>query len=156
MTANYIYRNATISDTSLIADQRYLMFSEIGKIDDEMLAKARIPYEPWLAERLSKGSYHGILVECDGQVIAGAGMWVGMSAPLPSLGTSDHRRAHIVNVYTHPDHRRQGIAKELMNRLLEIARREGYPVIDLHASDAGRRLYESMGFRATNELRLMM
>jgi len=33
---------------------------------------------------------------------------------------------------------------------------EGYAVVFLHASDAGRPLYEELGFRATNEMRLRL
>lgn len=155
MTADYTFRRATIADTEIIADHRYLMFAEMG-MDEDQLAKARVHYVPWLAERLSNGIYTGILTEHNQAVIAGAGMWVGMGAPLPNLASSDHRRASIVNVYTYPDHRRKGLARELMKQLLDIAREEGYPVITLHASDAGRPLYESMGFQNTNELRILL
>ena len=155
MTADYIFRHATLADTETIADHRYLMFAEMG-MDVEMLAQARVHFVPWLVERLSNGSYIGILVECERQVISGAGLWVSMGAPLPALHSSDHRRATIVNVYTHPDHRRKGLARQLMNRLINIAREEGYPVVQLHASEAGRPLDESMGFRPTNELRLLL
>ena len=155
MTSEYTFRTATVADTECIADQRYLMFAEMG-MDTEMLAKARVHYVPWLVERLSNGIYTGTLVESDAIVIAGAGIWVGMGAPLPTLHSSDHRRASIVNVYTHPDHRRRGLARQLVSRLIDFAREENYPIITLHASDAGRALYESMGFRNTNELRLQL
>ena len=155
MTAEYIFRPATIADTELIADQRYLMFAEMG-MDTDILAKARVHYVPWLAERLSNGIYQGILVEYKQEVIAGAGIWLAMSAPLPQVNSSDHRRGNIVNVYTHPEHRRKGIARELMNRLISFAKAEGYPVLLLHASDAGRSMYESMGFQDAHELRLLL
>lgn len=156
MTADYTFRRATIADTEIIAEHRYLMFAEIGKVDEDLLTEAHVHYAPWLAERLSNGIYTGILVEHHQDVVAGAGMWVMMGAPLPNLISSDHRRASIVNVYTHPDHRRKGLARQMMNQLLDIARQEGYPVVTLHASDAGRPLYESMGFRNTNELSLVL
>lgn len=153
MSTEYIFRKATIADTETIADHRYLMFAEMG-YDKTQLAKARVHYTPWLAERLSNGVYTGIFVECDETIVAGAGMWVGMGAPLPALASSDHRRGHVVNVYVYPEHRRKGLARQLMQRLLDIAREEGYPVVLLHASGAGRALYESMGFQNTNELSL--
>jgi ribosomal protein S18 acetylase RimI-like enzyme len=155
MTIDYIFRRATITDTETIADHRTMMFAEMG-MDVDMLNQNRDYYEPWLAERLSNGNYTGILVECEQQVVAGAGLWVSMGAPLPTLQSSDHRRANIVNVYTQPDHRRKGLARQLMDQLIDIAREERYPVLQLHASDAGRPLYESMGFRNTNELRLVL
>jgi len=41
----------------------------------------------------------------------------------------------------------------LMHRLLGWAQAEGYDRVSLHASDAGRALYASLGFRPTNEMR---
>lgn len=155
MTTDYTFRRATIADTGTIADHRTMMFAEMG-MDNDMLIENRDYYEPWLAERLSNGKYIGILVECEQQVIAGAGLWVSMGAPLPTLQSSDHRRVTIVNVYTQPDHRRKGLARQLMTRLIDIAHEEKYPVLQLHASGAGRPLYESMGFLNTNELRLVL
>jgi predicted GNAT family acetyltransferase len=62
----------------------------------------------------------------------------------------------IVNVYTEPDHRRRGLARRLMVTMLDWLRQEGYGTVSLHASDYGRALYESLGFRATNEMRLQL
>ena len=156
MTTDYTFRHATIADTEIIADHRTLMFAEIGKVTLDTLKQNREYYVPWLAERLSNGNYTGILVEYEQAVIAGAGLWVAIGAPLPTLQSSDLRRANIVNVYTHPDHRRKGLARQMMTQLLDIARQEGYPVAQLHASNAGRPLYESMGFNNTNEFRLFV
>ena len=155
MTTDYTFRRATIADTETIADHRTWMFAEIG-IDMATLTENRAYYTPWLAERLSNGNYIGILVECEQEVIAGAGLWIAIGAPLPTLHSHDLRRANIVNVYTHPDHRHKGLAREMMARLLDIAREAGYPIAQLHASDAGRPLYESMGFNNTNEFRLFL
>jgi len=155
MTADYTFRQATIADTETIADHRTLMFAEIG-IDMDTLIQNRDYYVPWLAERLSNGIYTGILVDFKQEIIAGAGLWVAYGAPLPTLHSSDLRRANIVNVYTHPEHRRKGLARQMMTQLLNIARKEGLPAAQLHASDAGRPLYESMGFNNTNEFRLFL
>lgn len=151
---NYQFRPATIADTELITYQRIEMFADMG-MDRDLLNKTHENYKPWLAERLSNGIYQGILVECEGQVIAGAGYWIMQGAPLPNLDSADMRRASIVNVFTEPDYRRQGLARQLMDRLLEQIKSQNIPVVLLHASDKGRPLYESMGFKNTNEFRLM-
>jgi ribosomal protein S18 acetylase RimI-like enzyme len=155
MTPDYIFRRATIADTETIADHRTWMFAEMG-MDTDILAQTRKIYVPWLAERLSNRNYIGILIEYQQEVIAGAGIWVAIGAPLPTLPITDHRRANIVNVYTNPEHRRKGLARQMMTRLLDIARENGYPIAQLHASDAGRPLYESIGFSNTNEFRLVL
>jgi ribosomal protein S18 acetylase RimI-like enzyme len=64
--------------------------------------------------------------------------------------------AYILNVYTRPDARRMGLARALMERLVEEARAAGVRRIWLRASDDGRPLYEAMEFRAGNYLQLML
>jgi hypothetical protein len=43
-----------------------------------------------------------------------------------------------------------------MTTMLEWLRQEGYGTVSLHASDFGRPLYESLGFNATNEMRMQL
>jgi GNAT superfamily N-acetyltransferase len=59
----------------------------------------------------------------------------------------------LVNVYTEPQWRRRGIARQLVIALMQWASDKGADQLVLHASDAGRPLYESLGFAATNEMR---
>jgi GNAT superfamily N-acetyltransferase len=64
------------------------------------------------------------------------------------------RRATILNVYTHPDHRKQGIGRQLMQTMIDWCRQQGFSFVSLHASKHGRHLYETLGFEPTNEMRL--
>jgi GNAT superfamily N-acetyltransferase len=66
------------------------------------------------------------------------------------------RRATILNVYTDPEYRRRGIARLLMETMIDWCKREGLARVNLHASDAGRHLYESLGFEPSNEMRLKL
>jgi GNAT superfamily N-acetyltransferase len=59
----------------------------------------------------------------------------------------------IVNVYTEPTWRGRGIARALMQALMDWADTAGCDRVLLHASDAGRPLYQSLGFAPTNEMR---
>lgn len=156
MTSEYTFRRATIDDLEIITDHRTLMFAEIGKVPMEALEENRAYYMPWLTDQLTRDNYTGLLVEYEGNVVAGAGYWVSIGAPLPHLQSGDLRRATIVNVYTQPEHRRKGLARQMVEQLMDIAKTAGYPVTNLHASDAGRPLYESLGFGKTNELQRLL
>ena len=57
------------------------------------------------------------------------------------------RRATILNVYVDPDFRRQGIARRLMQTMIDWCRKEGFAAVYLHASKDGRPLYETSGIR---------
>jgi GNAT superfamily N-acetyltransferase len=101
------------------------------------------------------GDYLAWLVSApDGSIAAGAGLWL-MDWPPHMVGQSS-RRANILNVYTADNFRRLGLARELMNAVLLWCRENSVDTIILHASPAGRSLYEAMGFVPTNEMRLIL
>ena len=52
----------------------------------------------------------------------------------------------VLNVYTRPSHRNMGYAKQVMQALLDDARRLELCVLELKATDAGYPLYVSVGF----------
>ena len=89
-------------------------------------------------------------------------MYVDMgrgSAAEHATGSPDDatgRRALVQNVYTEPAFRRQGLARRLMATAIAWCRDQGLRSVSLHASDIGRPLYEDLGFRQTNEMRLLL
>jgi GNAT superfamily N-acetyltransferase len=145
-------RPATARDLETILHHRRRMCEDMGYRDaavlDGMVADSRVILRRWLAE----GVYRGWLVEREGAVVAGAGLIA--SAWLPNAADPLSRRATILNVYTEPAHRRQGLARALMEGILDWCRDEGFRAVTLDASDDGRALYESMGFRPTTQMRL--
>ena len=74
--------------------------------------------------------------------IEDAGKVVATATLLP-YGT---HLAWIGMVLTHPEYRRQGLARRLMEDAISGAEREGIRTLKLDATDEGRPLYESLGF----------
>ncbi len=68
---------------------------------------------------------------------------------LPTFDHPSGKRAHIMNVYTRNNYRRQGIAFQMMKMLIEEAEQKGVTEISLDATEAGRPLYEKCGFVKT-------
>jgi GNAT superfamily N-acetyltransferase len=66
------------------------------------------------------------------------------------------RRATILNVYVYPGFRRKGIARRLMQTMIDWCRKESFAVVYLHASKDGKPLYEELGFEPTTEMRLKL
>jgi len=66
------------------------------------------------------------------------------------------RRGNILNVYTEPEFRRRGLSRWLMQSVLDWCRANHIDLVILHASPEGRALYASLGFRPTNEMRLLL
>lgn len=76
-----------------------------------------------------------------------AGELVGNASLLPVPGES--RRWVLANVAVHPDHRRRGIGRRLVNSCLQLARREGADEVLLQVrsdNTEARRLYRALGF----------
>ncbi len=154
----YTIRRATISDAAVIADHRVRMFRDMGQVPSETLAATLLTEStPALAAWLRDGSYiHWLAVDRRDQVIAGAGAQI--KEQLPRISQDGTRIVTgplplVVNVYTESDWRGQGVARALMVVVMAWATGEGCDRVVLHASDAGRHLYESLGFVATNEMR---
>jgi GNAT superfamily N-acetyltransferase len=126
------------------------MFAASGRTR-ESLQPMTASFRQWLIPRLSDGSYFGWMLEGAGQVVAGLGMMVIDWPPHPSHPTDD-RRAYILNVFVEPEHRRKGLAKQLMALAEEKARQLGLRYAILHSTRQGRPLYEALGWGPTSEM----
>jgi GNAT superfamily N-acetyltransferase len=135
----------------IIIRQRRRMFEEMGTGTTESLDQMTTAYYPWLREKLETGGYVGFLAVDGDTAIAGVGAIIGdMRQPHPVL--SDGKTAHVVNVYTEQDYRKQGLARRLMQTLVEYFRDEGIGSATLHASQFGHSLYASLGFEDAPEM----
>jgi GNAT superfamily N-acetyltransferase len=152
---NFEIRPATIADCEIIAAHRHAMFFEMGYRDQAVLDAMSTAFRPWLRRKMEEGEYLAWLaVGADGAVGAGLGLWL-MDWPPHMVGPGS-RRGNVLNVYTNPDCRRQGLARRLMETALDWCRANGIRAVILHSSNEGRPLYEKLGFRPTNEMRLML
>lgn len=70
---------------------------------------------------------------------------------MPTFDHPSGKRAHIMNVYTRNNYRRNGIAYQMMKLLIEEAKQSGVTEISLDATELGRPLYKKCGFVKTEE-----
>lgn len=152
---NLTIREATAEDVAAVLHHRRAMFEEMGFTDSAALEAMQTAGAAYFAEGFRQGSYRGWLAVDSGLAIIGGG-GVGI-VPCPPRPEYPHpRRAMIYNVYVEPDFRRRGVARRLMEVMIEWCRQQGYPWVHLHASDFGRPLYEEMGFKAAPEMQLAL
>ena len=134
------------------------MFRDMGQlVDNTAIEMLRRVSQTEIEAALRDGTYLGWLAvdECGG-VIGGAGMHIKPQFPRPTpdgKGVATGAVPLIVNVYTEPEWRQRGVARMMMATVLDWARAHGVDRVVLHASRDGRRLYESLGFSGTNEMR---
>ena len=144
---------ATVADAEAIGEQRMRMFQDAGVASDpETMAAMRANFIDWVRPRLEDGSYTGWLVEEDGVLVAGAGLWI-MDWP-PHFMDAEPRRAYLLNFYVAPEMRRRGLARELLALAVSEAKARGIKVVTLHASKFGRPVYEQHGFVPSTEMLL--
>jgi GNAT superfamily N-acetyltransferase len=152
---NITIRRAEPGDCDIILHHRRSMFQHMNEGTAEELDRTVQIARPWLITALSNGNYQGWLAENgEGEVVAGAGVVI-LSWPA-SPKNPENRRALIVNVFTEPEFRGQGLARRLMLTVLGWLKEQGFHMAALHASDAGKHLYEKLGFRASNEMQIRL
>jgi GNAT superfamily N-acetyltransferase len=151
----FAIRRATPADAPIIAAHRRAMFQDMRVGTPADLDAMDGQFGPWVAQALANGRYLGwFITSAPGVIIAGAGMSVEDFPATPRDQTG--RRAYVMNVYTDPRYRQQGLARRLMQTILDWCGANGIHTVALQASDAGRPLYESLGFKTTNEMRLQL
>ncbi len=150
---NITIREAKPSESAIILHHRRSMFRDMGEGTIEELDRMVEVASPWLARALADGSYrHWLALDASGRVAGGGGV---LLCPWPANPKDPcTERAVILNVYTEPEFRKRGIARQIMLAILAWLKQKGFRGANLHASDEGRSLYEKLGFETTNEMRL--
>lgn len=137
-------RRATAADTELLirvrldflADQRPLSAAQA----EELAGKLRDFYPA----HIEKGDFVAILGFVNGEVCSSAFLSY-MDYP-PNDLVPGVRRALAANIYTYPARRGRGYASQVVAALAETARLEGAAILDLFATEAGKHVYDKLGF----------
>lgn len=144
-------RRATVEDAALITEHRKAMFADAHDAEEPVLAEMSRNFEPWVKRMLANGIYAGWITSDGDRPVASTGFMVLDWAP-HFLDPAGEHRGYVLNVYVVPEYRRRGLARALVQLCLDEARATKIRVVALHASSAGRPVYEGMGFRSTSEM----
>jgi GNAT superfamily N-acetyltransferase len=146
-------REAMPGEAAIILHHRRSMFRDMGEGTVEELDRMVEAARPWLARALADGSYrHWLALDSSNHAVGGGGV---LLCPWPANPKDPcTQRAVILNVYTEPEFRKRGVARQVMLVILGWLKAQGLRAANLHSSQEGRHLYEKMGFEATNEMRL--
>ena len=112
-------RAATEADIEALADLRWQMSAEYeaGEVTRQQYVAA---FREAIADEMARGRYRAWLAEADGRPVACTALiWWPMP---PNLDELHRRRGYVSSVFTHPDYRRQRLARTLMEMLLAEAR----------------------------------
>ena len=140
-------RIATKDDIELLMSSRLEMLKVVNNLPADYKYSEEIVRES--RDYFLNGDHITVLAIDDGKVIGCASMsfmWI-----MPTFSHPTGRRAHLMNVYTRSEYRRQGIARKMVNMLIDETWKRGATEISLDATTMGRPLYESLGFTNSTE-----
>jgi len=100
--------------------------------------------QDYYKRHMADGTFVSWLAIDDGEIVGTSGMSFVEKPPYFSCPSG--RLGLLSSMYTDPGHRRMGIAKELLSRVVEEARNYGCGCVQITASDMGVLLYTDFGF----------
>jgi GNAT superfamily N-acetyltransferase len=140
---------ATVYDLPRIVEMKISMFREGGHLDLLANDAARIILQDYQSLYEQNLARHFVMC-AEGRIIASAGAFIKSDLPYRYFAKSFY--GFIGDVYTEEKVRGRGFATDLTHRAIEWLSQKGVTEIRLLAFDAGRRIYERMGFEATDEM----
>ncbi|MBQ8165978.1 MAG: GNAT family N-acetyltransferase [Lachnospiraceae bacterium] len=142
----FTYHFATTEDIDTLVSTRMDILIDMLKLDpDTDMSELAAVTRPYYEKALTDGSQIAVLVY-DGDKFAGAGA-VCLYEVMPTFYNMSGKRGYIMNMYTSPEYRGQGIATKTVDMLVKKCKELGYTHITLSATDMGQPVYEKYGFK---------
>ena len=135
------YRKLTKPDLHTFIRMRISQLREEGADEDIDLVPALMDY---YERHMADGTFVSWLALDSDKIIGTSGM--SFVEKPPYFGCPNGRIGLLSSMFTDPDYRRMGIAKELLSRVVDEARQYGCGTIQITASDMGVLLYTDFGF----------
>ena len=145
MREKYEYKKATVENIDELVRTRMIVLRAANKLSDDVdMSVVEKESYAYYKRALENGEHIAYLVY-DRETFIGAG-GVSFYQVMPTYHNPTGKKAYIMNMYTSPEYRRQGIAIHTLDLLVKDARELGVSQIALEATDMGRPLYEKYGF----------
>lgn len=146
-----IYRKTTKADMKILMKLRLEMLREVNGLSSEYEYDENFIFE---SRRYFESGEQTTVIASDGETLVGCASlsytWI-----MPTFSHPTGNRAHLMNVYIRADYRRRGISKKMVEILIDEAKENGVTEISLDATEMGRPLYESLGFKASDSCMVM-
>lgn len=135
------YRKLSEKELDVFIEMRINQLREEGVKEDIDLKPALLDY---YKRHMKDGTFVSWLA-LDGNNIIGTSGMSFVEKP-PYFGCPSGKIGLLSSMFTNPNYRRNGIAKELLSRIVNEAKQYGCGTIQITASDMGVKLYTDFGF----------
>ena len=135
------YKKLTEKELPIFIDMRIQQLREEGAKEDMGLAPALKNY---YSRHMADGTFVSWLAFDEDKIIGTSGM--SFVEKPPYFGCPNGKIGLLSSMYTNPNYRRKGIARELLSRVVGEARAFGCGTVQITASDMGVKLYSDFGF----------
>lgn len=144
-----IIRKATIKDIDDLVRFRTALFREMGILQEETNTFQNACRE-YFRQYLATGEFLSWVAENNNEIIATSGLVFTQKPPDPR--NISGRETYVMNFYTLPKWRKQGIATKLMEEIIAFTKEKGIKLMQLHTTEIARKTYEKIGFILVNNV----
>ena len=142
------YKKLTEAELDTFIEMRITQLTEEYTVSGKSVPKdvdLRSALKDFYSRHMADGTFVSWLAMDGDKIIGTSGMSFVEKPPYFTCPTG--RLGLLSSMYTDPDYRRMGIAKELLGRVVEEARAYGCGAVHITASDMGVKLYTAFGFK---------
>lgn len=140
------YKKAILKNVTDLISLRIEFLKEAQKIDSNKNDKILFDsLKKYFIKKMKNNEFISWLAFQNKEIIATSGICFYQIPP--SLKNISGKIAYIMNMYTKPEYRKQGIATNLFIKMIDEAKKSGIKKLVLHATEDGKKIYLKYGFK---------
>ena len=144
-TNELIYKKLDVNDLDLFIKLRIDFLSETNKELTETNKEFIInSLEKYYKEHLLKNEFIGIICEYNSIIVSTA--FLAISEKPANYHFINGKIGTLLNVYTYPKYRKNGISTKIMEIIIKEAKEQNVSEIELIATEDGEKIYFKFGF----------
>ncbi len=151
--ADILYLEATSVDIPEIVELKMAMFVESCHADKLAKNAKELVVEDYFGLYAENQAQH-FVAKIDNKILGCVGAFIKSDLPYRYYKCPIY--GFIGDVYTVPNSRNKGLSTKLNEMALAWLKKQGVTMVKLLASEAGRPIYEKLGFKSTDEMSITL
>ena len=153
--SSFDIRSTTLDDLETLVQLRIDFLREIGSCNQAQKNALTEATQTYFRNKMPTREFMAWIAEAQGRIIGTSGVVLFERPPVAE--NLSGKEIYIMNMYTVPEWRCQGVATTLLQKILCFAEQKSIGRIWLHSTNEGRPIYLKCGFVGTStEMELIM